>query len=105
MKTNTVKEIRIDKVHTDFDHKPIHSGSGIDGFYQVVLFNDEVNTCEYVMACLIRVFNHSEAMAKKIMMEAHQKGKTIAQVERQIEAIGHAAMLKAAGLQTEVEKI
>lgn len=104
MRINTEKTPRIDDVHTDFDHQVVTSGPGFAGSWQVILFNDEHNTCDYVAQCLMTIFGHSFEMAKKLMLEAHQKGKTIAQVEGQIEAIAHAGQLRAAGLRSQIEK-
>lgn len=104
MKLKTNKVHTVYDVHTDFDHQVVTSGPGLAGSWQVILFNDEFNTCEYVAQCLMTIFGHSFEMAKKLMLEAHQKGKTIAQVEGQIEAITHAGQLRAAGLRSEVEK-
>jgi ATP-dependent Clp protease adapter protein ClpS len=80
-------------------------GSGIDGSYQVILYNDSRNTCDHVVSCLMSIFGHSHAMAMKIMLEAHTSGRTIAQVEGQIEAIHHVIQLTQAGLQAKSEKI
>jgi len=98
-------------VHQDSDHgiktqeKPVDSGTFIGDPYQVILYNDDHNTCEHVVKCLMEIFGHSAEMAKKIMTEAHQKGRTIAQVETQSRAVHHVALLQAAGLKAEVESI
>lgn len=73
--------------------------------FQVVLFNDDVNTCEYVVGCLMLVFGHSVDLAVKIMREAHGRGRAIAEVEAESLARKHAAELGQAGLTAAVEKI
>ena len=80
-------------------------GTGLSDACQVVLFNDNHNTCEHVMMCLMVIFRHSAVLAKKIMLEAHEKGKAIAQVESFEDAVKHVGQLKAAGLEAEVQGI
>lgn len=79
------------------------NGPGWDS--QVVLFNDDVHTFDYVIAALCAVFGHGEQLAGKIAMEAHAKGRAIAEVEEREKAEAHAAALKAAGLGAAVESI
>ncbi len=45
--------------------------------WNVVMINDDFTTVEFVIACLICVFNKSESQAAKITMDIHQKGKGI----------------------------
>ena len=80
-------------------------GIGLDGMYQVTLYNDDHNTCEHVIASLMRIFGHSYAMSMKLMMEAHTSGKTIAQVEGKGDALRHMSQLHNAGLSATVERI
>ena len=42
---------------------------------QIILFNDEVNTFEHVIATLIRVCEHSEEQAHQCSLIVHYKGK------------------------------
>ena len=91
------------QVHRDEDHvAPVVE---LGEVYQVVLFNDNHNTAEHVRRSLVKVFGHPDALAIKIMAEAHNNGKTIAQVEDQIAARQHASCLQAAGLTVKVEKV
>lgn len=80
------------------------TGTGF-GDYQVILYNDNHNTCEHVAGCLMTVFGHSFDMATKIMLEAHRKGRTIAQVEGRDDAVRHCGQLVSKGLESKVEKI
>ena len=75
------------------------------GEFQIILYNDSYNTCEYVITCLMKVFDYSFELAKKIMIEAHLKGKTIAQVESLELALGHSILLISEGLIVELEHI
>jgi ATP-dependent Clp protease adaptor protein ClpS len=83
------------------------TGTGVDlgGVYQVVLYNDDVNTFEHVVACLIEVFGHNQGISEKLAMEAHHDGRTIAQVEGHPEAVLHKEQLVSYGITAEVEKI
>ena len=77
----------------------------LERMYQVVLFNDDINDCEYVVECLISIFKHPLALAVKIMLEAHESGRAIAEVESKALAIQHAAALLQAGLGAKAEAI
>jgi len=94
-------EVRVADVHTDSDHKTTSS----DDLCQVVLYNDNHNSMDYVVSCLMSIFKHSEPMAKKLMLEAHRLGRTIAQVEECPKAIRHAKQLSSKGLKAEVESL
>ena len=72
---------------------------------QVVLHNDDHNEAGYVAECLIRVFGHVQELAVKIMMEAHRKGRAIAEVESETPAIQHRDQLRSLGLSATVEKV
>jgi len=74
-------------------------------FCQVVLHNDDVNSVEHVVKCLQTVFAHNMELAAKIMMEAHQKGRSIAEVETETPAMEHRDQLRAYGLSATVEPI
>ena len=80
-------------------------GNGLGWDSQVVLFNDDVNTFEHVIRCLVSVFGHGEQLAAKIAVEAHVRGRAIAEVEEREKAEAHAAILKAGGLRATVESI
>ena len=57
------------------------SGSILGWDSQVVLFNDDVNTFEHVIDCLMAIFGHGRQLAEKITLEAHTRGRAIAEVE------------------------
>ena len=77
----------------------------LEQMYQVILFNDDINDCEYVVECLISIFKHPLALAVKIMLEAHERGRAIAEVESKALAIQHTAALHRAGLDAKAEAI
>jgi ATP-dependent Clp protease adaptor protein ClpS len=72
---------------------------------QVVLHNDDKNTVSHVIHCLQLVFAYDIAMAAKIMLEAHEKGRAIAEVEAETPAIEHRDQLRSYGLSATVEPI
>lgn len=72
---------------------------------QVVLFNDDVNFIENVIAWLMEIFGHGAQLAASIAMEANSRGRAIAEVEPRADAEKHAAALRAKGLRATVERI
>ena len=80
-------------------------GNGLGWDSQVVLFNDDVNTFEHVIRCLVSVFGHGERLATKIAVEAHVRGRAIAEVEPREPAERHAAELRRRGLGATVESV
>ena len=81
------------------------SGSILGWDSQVVLFNDDVNTFEHVIDCLMAIFGHGRQLAEKITLEAHTRGRAIAEVEPREKAETHAAALVRQGLVATVESI
>lgn len=43
--------------------------------YQIIVWNDEVNTFEWVIETLIEVCNHSEEQAEQCALLIHNRGK------------------------------
>lgn len=72
---------------------------------QVVLHNDDRNAAGFVVLCLMKVFAHSQELAVKIMMEAHTRGRSIAEVESETPALRHRDQLRSHGLSATVEKV
>lgn len=46
-----------------------------DSWHEIVLFNDEVNTFDWVIHCLIEVCEHSPEQAEQCAVITHYKGK------------------------------
>lgn len=80
-------------------------GSGLDSLWQVVLHNDDHNSMEYVVLCLMAVFGHPLQLAAKIMFEAHKRGSAVAEVEAEESARAHQQQLQSHSLIATVEKI
>lgn len=49
----------------------------IENSYQVVLYNDEVNTFDWVIECLVEICDHDALQAEQCAMLVHFKGKAI----------------------------
>jgi ATP-dependent Clp protease adaptor protein ClpS len=49
----------------------------IDNGYKVVLYNDDVNTFDWVIECLCEICNHDELQAEQCAMLVHYKGKAL----------------------------
>ena len=83
--------------------------AGIDSrqedIYQVLIHNDDVNTVEHVVHCLMKVFGHNTHLAVKIMLEAHENGQAIAQVEGHVDAKLHRDQLQSYSLVSTIEKV
>jgi ATP-dependent Clp protease adapter protein ClpS len=79
--------------------------TGIGRPAQVILYNDDHHTMEYVVECLTHVFGHPADLAAKIMWEAHRRGRAIAEVEDADAARRHCAQLSGYGLRAEVEAL
>ncbi|TDH28997.1 ATP-dependent Clp protease adaptor ClpS [Segetibacter sp. 3557_3] len=63
VQTQTLEEVEVD-VLTDFEKT-----------YQIVVWNDEVNTFEWVIETLIEICGHSEEQAEQCAMIIHTHGK------------------------------
>jgi ATP-dependent Clp protease adaptor protein ClpS len=61
--TETLEEISVDTL-IEFEK-----------FYQIVVWNDEVNTFEWVIETLMEVCKHTEEQAEQCAMLIHTKGK------------------------------
>jgi ATP-dependent Clp protease adapter protein ClpS len=76
-----------------------------EDIFQVILHNDDHNEAGYVARSLMQVFGHGEDLAVKIMMEAHRRGRAIAEVEAESPAIHHRDQLRGLGLSSTAEKV
>jgi ATP-dependent Clp protease adapter protein ClpS len=93
--TSTVADVTTDSL----------SDTRIEDMYQVVLFNDDHNAAEFVVVILMRVFGHPMQLAGKIMLEAHNNGRSIADVEAKELAIKHKQQLESFGLTAAAEPV
>ncbi len=70
------------------------AASALERLFEVVLHNDDVNSMEYVVECLRRVFGHTEELAVRVMLEAHYQGQAVAEVEAETPARKHRDQLQ-----------
>jgi len=76
-----------------------------EDLFQVILHNDDHTHADYVVRSLQRIFGHSLDLALKIMIEAHRRGRAIAEVESESPARTHRDQLQSCGLLSTIEKI
>lgn len=70
--------------------------------HQIVIYNDEVNTFEHVIICLIVMCSHSTEQAEQCAMVIHYKGKCGVKSGSMDELIPIAELLDRAGLHVEI---
>jgi ATP-dependent Clp protease adaptor protein ClpS len=58
-----------------FEETDIDILTDLEKSYQIIVWNDEVNTFEWVIETLIEVCGHSEEQAEQCAMLIHTKGK------------------------------
>ena len=59
---------------TDLEEKII-SLEDLIGTYNIVLYNDDINTFDWVIDCLIDLCNHTANQAEQCALLVHYKGK------------------------------
>jgi ATP-dependent Clp protease adaptor protein ClpS len=48
---------------------------GLKEIHRLILWNDEVNTFDHVIYCMMKYLDYSEAQAEKIAAKVHNEGK------------------------------
>ncbi|MBY0245657.1 MAG: ATP-dependent Clp protease adaptor ClpS [Sphingobacteriaceae bacterium] len=51
--------------------------SSLKTVHHLILWNDDVNTFDHVIYCMIKYLDYSESQAEKIAHEVHNKGKCV----------------------------
>lgn len=77
---------------------------GVDHPWQVQLWNDPVNTTDYVTLTLVRVLEVSEPDAERLMLLAHSEGKTAVAHGTKDKMLVIAGALQSASLWATLEK-
>lgn len=72
--------------------------------WDVVVWNDPVNLMTYVVFVLQRIFGYPSALARKLMLEVHNQGKSIVATEPREKAEHHVHQLHGYGLQATMAK-
>ncbi len=106
--TDTDSSAQVDVEHEKVPKRPVR--------YNVVLYNDDYTTMEFVVDSLMQFFAKSEVEATRIMWEVHHKGRGVAgtyvrdvaeskadQVETHARAHGHPLKCTAEPVETTVE--
>jgi len=68
--TDSDSSAQVDVEHEQVPKRPVR--------YNVVLFNDDYTTMEFVVESLMQFFAKSEVEATRIMLEVHHKGRGVA---------------------------
>lgn len=69
---------------------------------EIVLFNDDINTFDHVIATLIRVCKHTSEQAEQCAILVHYKGKCTVKTGELIELKPQCTQLLEAGLSAEI---
>ena len=46
--------------------------------FKVIILNDDTTPMDFVVSILMNIFNHSEAVAKELMLQVHTEGAAVA---------------------------
>lgn len=87
-----VRDHELDEV-TDLDHP-----------WDVIVWDDPVNLMSYVVMVFKKVLGHSDAMARKLMLEVHQRGRALVASEPREQAEAYLEQLHAHGLHATLQK-
>ena len=72
--------------------------------WDVIVWDDPVNLMSYVVFVFRRVFSYPEPVARKLMLEVHQKGKALVASEPREQAEMYVQQLHGYGLQATMER-
>lgn len=64
--------------HLSYDTEEVietEKGVGTGGFSALVVYNDDVNTFDWVIECLVEILQHTQAQAEQLSLLIHFKGK------------------------------
>jgi ATP-dependent Clp protease adaptor protein ClpS len=71
--------------------------------YNVLLWNDEVNTFQHVITCLVQIIGHSPAKAGELATLIHTEGKAVVKTTHLEYAETYRDSLEASGLTATIE--
>jgi len=77
--------------------------AGIAASHKLVLWNDDTNTFDHVIHCLVKHLQYTESQAEKIAWTVHNEGKCIVLEGTYTEVEIYRKLLKAEGLTVSVE--
>jgi ATP-dependent Clp protease adaptor protein ClpS len=76
---------------------------GSDLPVHIVVWNDDVNTFEWVTHCFMEVLNHSHEQADQLALIIHTKGRAIVKTGSKSELVPMCETLQERGLSAEIE--
>ncbi|HWV74424.1 MAG TPA: ATP-dependent Clp protease adaptor ClpS [Pseudosphingobacterium sp.] len=77
--------------------------AGTKSFHRLILWNDEVNTFDHVIHCLMKYLDYSESQAEKIAWKVHTEGKCAVLEGTFTEVDVYRKILKEQGLTVSIE--
>lgn len=80
------------------------TGVDLDTPWNVVVWDDPVNLMSYVVYVLQKVFGYNRSLARKLMLEVHNEGKSLVATEDREQAELHVHQLHTYGLQATLRK-
>ncbi|MBB6680775.1 ATP-dependent Clp protease adaptor ClpS [Aequorivita sp. 609] len=86
-----------EKIQEDVDVAEMESNQN-----EIVLYNDDVNTFDHVINCLIFACEHTPEQAEQCSIIVHYKGKCTVKTGEYEELIPRCTMLLEAGLSAEI---
>lgn len=107
LETNSVlveEEIDTESLNDLMNELGIKMSSKNEDVYKLLLWNDEFNSMEYVMECLITICKLTVEESFTVMMEAHTKGKAVAKKGSYDEMISMKDALNKMNLEATIEK-
>lgn len=75
-----------------------------DRLWDVIVWDDPVNLMSYVVHVFKTVLGHPEGLARKLMLEVHERGKALVATEPREQAETYVAQLHAHGLQATIRR-
>jgi ATP-dependent Clp protease adaptor protein ClpS len=81
----------------------IDIGLGGDLPSQLIVYNDDVNTFDWVIECFMKVLHHSSVQAEQLAIIIHTKGKATVKTGPKEELLPPCEALAARGLSAVVE--
>lgn len=87
-------------------HPDLDAGEDVrpEGPWDVIVWDDPVNLMSYVVYVFRKIFGFPEPVARKLMLDVHNKGKALVATEPREMAELHVRQLHAHGLQATMER-
>jgi ATP-dependent Clp protease adaptor protein ClpS len=76
----------------------------LDRMWNVIVWNDPINNMAYVVFVFQKLFGYSADLARKLMLEVHEQGKSLVASEDREKAEMYVSQLHQYGLQATMER-